>query len=201
MGITAREGGTIKLIPEELYEAVCGSVIDLGTHEDTTYGKRQRKVMIGFEIPSLTFKTDNGEEPRVIGKAYTLSLRDKANLRKDLESWRGKKFTDDELLGFDLKKIIGVSAQIQVIHNTTKKGKKYAWISTLMKCKVALKLQREAQYFSFEDSMTAIPGNIPEWIVKIIQSSDEYTAMTAADQAPAPEEQQDASQNNDDIPF
>ncbi|MHA1379626.1 MAG: hypothetical protein ACTSRG_14730 [Candidatus Helarchaeota archaeon] len=46
-----------------------------------------------------------------------MSLHAKATMRKFLESWRGKKFTKEELEGFDLQKILGKPCQLQIIHS------------------------------------------------------------------------------------
>ena len=40
-----------------------------------------------------------------VARVYTLCLHERAALRKDLESWRGRKFTEQELDGFDLEKL------------------------------------------------------------------------------------------------
>ena len=44
---------------------------------------------------------DNGRRFQ-LRKDYKNSLHEKAGLRKDLEAWRGRRFTDAELAGFDL---------------------------------------------------------------------------------------------------
>jgi hypothetical protein len=50
----------------------------------------------------------------IIAKQFTLSLNEKANLRADLASWRGRDFTPEEIRGFDLKNILGHWAMISV---------------------------------------------------------------------------------------
>jgi hypothetical protein len=72
---------------------------------------------------------ENGK-PFSCSKKYTASLNEKATLRHDLESWRGRAFTQEELKGFDLEKVIGVNAQVMVMHNT-KDGKTYANVATV----------------------------------------------------------------------
>ena len=42
---------------------------------------------------------------RTISATYTLSLGERSNLRKMLESWRSRAFTPEELQGFDLEKV------------------------------------------------------------------------------------------------
>jgi hypothetical protein len=56
-----------------------------------------------------------------VGKWYTASIGEKANLRKDLVNWRGREFTDDELKGFDVKKLLGVPCMLSLTPND--KGK------------------------------------------------------------------------------
>ena len=55
-----------------------------------------------------------------------------ANVRKDLESWRGKPFTSDEIdHGFDVEILYGVNCLIGVKH-TEKSGKTYANVSAIL---------------------------------------------------------------------
>jgi hypothetical protein len=63
---------------------------------------------------------------------YTASLFEKANLRKHLESWRGRKFTDDELKEFELENLIEANCQIQVIHNIGNNGIVYANVQAIV---------------------------------------------------------------------
>jgi hypothetical protein len=68
----------------------------------------QRKIRLTFELPTelKVFDEEKGEQPTVLGKKYTLSLSEKAFLRKDLESRRGKQFTEEEMKGFDIAKLV-----------------------------------------------------------------------------------------------
>jgi len=71
--------------------------------------------------------------PFLVTQIYTLSLHEKANLRKDLESWRGRPFSEEELKGFDLERLIGVPALVNVIHVKSKNdGKVRARLSSIM---------------------------------------------------------------------
>lgn len=49
-----------------------------------------------------------------------------------LESWRGKPFTPEELAGFDLKNVLGLSCFVGVVHET-KGDKTYANLASVMK--------------------------------------------------------------------
>ena len=66
----------------------------------------------------------------LISKTYTASMHEKAALSKDLESWRGRAFTDEERDGFDLKKVLGQPCLLNVIHEN-KGGTVYANIASV----------------------------------------------------------------------
>jgi len=106
--------------PEGLHQAVCVDVVDLGL-KSGPFGEKH-KVEIRWQTDTENEDTHRRFQLR---KWYTLSLHEKANLRKDLECWRGRKFSDAELQGFDLEKLIGANCQLQVIHNITDDGKTY----------------------------------------------------------------------------
>jgi hypothetical protein len=53
-------------------------------------------------------------------------------MRKDLESWRGRPFTQAELEQFDLEVLLSVGAMVNVIHNV-KDGSTYANVAAVMK--------------------------------------------------------------------
>ena len=208
------EGKHFDPVPEGPHIAVCYLVADLGTHHDDRYDKDTHRVLIGWEIPDERITiTRDGEEldlPRVISQRYTLSLHEKANLRKDLEAWRGKRFTDKELGGFDLQQVLEVGCQLQVIH-TQKEEKTYANIGALMALPKGVKTpktENEPLWFSFQESTVediGIPEGMHDWIVNIIKDSQEYEALTSgaySEQGP-PEVDDDIPMGDvsEDLPF
>lgn len=120
--------------PEGPQQAVCVDVVDLGLVEqnfgsdegDATLKPMVRIVWHSAEIDPATGK------PYTISNRYTLSLHEKANLRKHLESWRGRVFTEAELDGFDLETVIGANAYIQIVHKVSGKGQTFANIASIM---------------------------------------------------------------------
>jgi hypothetical protein len=58
-------------------------------------------------------------------KNYTFSWAEKANLRADLQSWRGKPFTQEEMRRFDLKNILGAWCMLNVIEKPGSDNKMY----------------------------------------------------------------------------
>jgi hypothetical protein len=130
-------GGDFTPVAAGTHFAVCDQVVDLGKQRivSAMYGESiKHQVYIRWQIPAERVEWEKDgqkhEGPAVIGKTYTVSLSDKANLRKDLQAWRGKPFTPDELRGFDIAKLLGVPATITVTH-TEKDQKTYANVASL----------------------------------------------------------------------
>jgi hypothetical protein len=153
MGLLASEssggGGDFAMTPEGQYTARCYRIIDLGTQlvKSPVYGdKEKHQVMISWELfgtwdedqlsedGSVKHKAgspivmDDGR-PFSIHKTYTVSLAENSALRPHLEAWRGKKFTTEELAGFELSKVLGQYCTVQVVHDETGK---YANVQTIM---------------------------------------------------------------------
>ena len=113
--------------PEGLHHAVAVDVIDLGVLQ-TNWGDKH-KVRLVWQIEEENAETGRRFEVR---KQYNLSLHEKATLRKDLEAWRGRKFTDEELKGFDLEKLLGANAQVQVVQDISEDGSIYANVQAVV---------------------------------------------------------------------
>ncbi len=114
----------------------------------------------------------------VISNFYTNSLHEKATLRKDLDTWRGKATDKDTI---DLIDMLGKGCQIQVIHEQ-KNDRTVAKVNTVMPLPQGTNVQAESElnYFSFEAGQE-ISEKIPEWIRHIIEKSEEYREKTAAE--------------------
>jgi hypothetical protein len=117
----------------------------MGTQKTEFQGqvKPLKKVMLQFEVhgeddsgkPLLTAKG----EPMSISKNFTLSLAEKATMRKDLQAWRGRDFTPEELRGFELKTVLGAWAMITVSKALGGNGKEYTNIVSINPVPVAIK--------------------------------------------------------------
>ena len=113
--------------PEGLWPAVCADVVDLGIQK-TPWGDAHKVELRWF----LEEKDPKTQKAFMLFKRYTLSLHEKSNLRRELETWRGRKFTSEELEGFDLEKLLGVNCQLQVIHNIKDEGETYANVQAIV---------------------------------------------------------------------
>src|SRR5262249_51879996 len=106
-------------VPPGTYLGICYQIVDLG-HQKTTYNGEVRqvhKIRMSWELPHETMADGR---PMAVSKEYTFSLSKNAHLRSDLEAWRAKPFTDEELGNVDLAKLLGFPAFITVVH---KEGK------------------------------------------------------------------------------
>lgn len=123
------DGKVFDPAPAGVHQGVCVDVIDLGILDVTWQGKtkKQHKINVAWQIAE---NRDDGK-PFLVFKRYTLSLSEKATLRKDLESWRGKAFTRDEELGFDVESVIGANCLLNIQHNV-QGDKTYANVVSIM---------------------------------------------------------------------
>lgn len=180
------EGGT--------YQAVCYSVVDLGTQFNEHFNKSLHKVIITWEIPELRIEIekDNKKQdlPRAISKIYTLSLHEKSNLCKDLVAWRGKSFTTEELEGFDVLTILGANCLLQIIQEE-RGGTTYAnvaGVSKLMKNMPKVKSESDAVTYEMKTDGWDIPEKVPDWIQQMIKKSIEYKTFHDEEKPPDNEE-------------
>jgi hypothetical protein len=97
-------------------------IIDLGTQMREYEGKvtMSRKGKFFFELhgedaEGKSLLTSDGK-PLIQSREYTISLNEKANLRRDLEAWRGKSFNEEELKGFHLKTLLGHFCMVNISH-------------------------------------------------------------------------------------
>jgi len=114
------QDGDFEPAPPGLHQAVCVDVVDLGLCKTNFGDKKQVKI-----IWQLKMRNAKGDRYQV-RQTFTQSLADKSNLRHALETWRGRPFTSQEIMGFDVEKLLGANCQIQVIHRVSAKGRTYA---------------------------------------------------------------------------
>lgn len=176
MALIVKETGGSKAPPIEAgtYPARCVGVVDLGIQHNSFNGKDQEKVLIMFELPTERITVDGMDRPRWLSARYTMSLHEKAALRKTLDAWRGKPFTQEELCGFNLADIINAPCMLTVI-NVERNGSTYANISAvskLMKGMEAPELENEAIIFDMDaENAEETKKKLPNWVQEVIEQS------------------------------
>lgn len=192
MAIMAKESGgdDFILVPEGTHLAICNMVVDLGLQE-TNYGHKHQ-VFIRWELPEE--RTE--DRPMIIHQFYTLSLSDKANLRRDLQSWRGKAFTKEELDGFDVGNVLGSCCQVTVTHNETPK-KTYANIASVAGWPKGMpKPKAENKLLLYDDDNNTY-ARLPEWL----QTKIDIQLPSHEDVAREPGSAETEIDLDDEIPF
>lgn len=187
-------------------------ILDLGTQKVEWQGaiKMQRKLMFSFELhgednEGQPLTTTDGK-PLMISKRYTMSLGEQSTLRKDLESWRGKKFTAEELMGFDLNVLLGKFAMCNVTHND-REGKTYANLSGLSQVPAALKKLpeptgvNELLIFSLDEFDQAKFDGLSDGLKEIIKKSAEWRGTNGEPVSVDDVNATLASIKDDDMPF
>lgn len=221
MPITASDKGGQEFtpIPAGTHHAVCYGVVDLGTQPNSNpQYPDYRKVCVLWEVPGeraeFPDKNDKSKKvnrPRAISAIYTLSLSEKANLRKILESWRAKPFNHDELAGFDISKLIGANCFLTIVHNPGRganAGKLYAnvaGVSALPKTMPKVAPENDQLYFSLSDfgstEEVEFPPHMPEWLVNKVKGCRELMEAQEKSSNPPPAHKQADQEEDDNIPF
>ena len=170
--------------------ARCIRVIELGTQKKEYQGQTswKRQTLIVWELPhSLMVEGDHAGKPFTISQFYTASLGEKANLRRDLESWRGRAFTQEELNGFDQRNVLGKPCMLTLIDRDGKV--RVGGVSAIPRDPatkqplIAVPPQvNESLFYDIDEHSDAIWEKLSDGIKKLIQQSKEWQERNAPPQ-------------------
>lgn len=189
--------------PAGTHLAVCYRFIDLGTQETEYQGqkKHQRKVLMGWELPDELMEDG---KPFVIQQRYTWSMSDKAKLRADLESWRGRAFEEKDFGTFNIKNVLGKPCVLTIVH-TVKNGKTYANIAAVGKPMKGMNSPQPVnpiQYFSLEDFDATVYATLSQGLQAVVAKSPEFQKLTNGHHDEGEPEQRPGEHDDGlDIPF
>jgi hypothetical protein len=207
-------GGSFKPVPAGLHLARCYRIIDLGTQKSEYEGKVNflRKIKVVWEVhgtddDGTPIVTDKGE-PFIITKDYTLSWGEKANLRKDLQAWRGKPFSEDEQRRFELKNVLDRWCMINVQHKPRRTGDGvYANVMGVTPVASALKGTpmpkgfNPAQMFTLGEPDMDMFETFGDYLKEQIKQSPEWKALFASSPETKTSKGADDDFGDDEIPF
>jgi hypothetical protein len=193
MGTTARDTGngqgTFLPAPAGTHRATCYMVVDLGTQETSFNGVADEKdqILLAWELADEVMADGR---PFTLNRIFTLSLHQQSALRPFLESWRGRAFTEEEAKGFDVAKLIGVPAQLVVVHKEGKgrdgQPRTFANVAAAIPLGKGqarpTDLHNEKFVLSLDDKV--IPESCPFWVADKIRKSKQYEAGGFDDMAP-----------------
>lgn len=203
--IAKETSGVFETAPAGTHAARCFALIDMGTQKDTFEGRTSvaRKVSLRFELPmELQTTGEYAGQPFQLSKMFTLSLHKKAGLRAALESWRAKPFNEEELKGFDLRKILGATCMISVIHSDAGKANISTISAALKGMTIPTQINRTMYLeLTTEDFSQQIYDELGKWTQDKIAESPEYKALKSGKPLAAEEESGSQWPTDDDIPF
>ncbi len=208
MGRYAQEtgGGNFQHAPIGTHAARCIKLVDLGTQQGDYQGTitHKNQVLIMWELPNEMMETENGPKPFIVSKFYTNSLHEKANLRHDLTTWRGRDFTEEEGARFDLQSILGHACLLSIVpKGNGKEGVKVAGVMKLPKGQETPPAVNPPRAFWLDEFDNAAFDELSDGIKKIIVKSPEYQEAIGAKPARSQPSSKGGSFDDldSDIPF
>lgn len=231
MGLTLKsDSKEFEALPEGQHLGVCYKIIDQGSRNETyprdaepnsENTKKRKTIHVTWEVPEQ--KMADGR-PMSISKTYTASLNENATLYKDLVTWRGRSFSKEELDGFDLDKMIGAPADLEVEHNKDGKARIRAIfkpdefkITETINAGIIFDLDVYCEEFSSDSTeetkaMCDIYEDLPDWQQNLIEESFELqgakesgtsfeTSKPSSGLADLAKDEPTKEVTEDDIPF
>jgi len=218
MSLTLTEStATFELPPAGPQAARCIRLIDLGSQPTEYQGevRNSRKVLLTWR---LSERRSDGEV-FTVSRRFTASLHEKSALRAFLKAWRGRDFTPDELAAFDLRKLLGAPALLNLAQSQ-RNGRDYVDIVSVSPIPKGMQAppplgDSEGVLFDISDRTTHHHlQDLSERLQEQIKDSPEWRALNtaaisasrpaapAARTAPPPARPAPAAEfEADDIPF
>lgn len=130
MKISKKDGGDFVPHDEGSFRAVCVDVTPL-KKQMSKFGER--------EVFQLVFETsappmEDGSPRCVWSRGFTPSLNEKSNFRKFLRQWRGRDLTPAEEVEFDTETLIGVPANLVIVHEHGENDQFFSNIAACTRC-------------------------------------------------------------------
>jgi len=154
------EARDFEAIPTGVQPGVCSAIHDLGMQEGYG-GKPTHQVVLVWELEERRTEGEFSGQRFIVTKKYTASLNERANLNKDLESWRGKSFTPEERAGFELDVLLNVNCNLNMVEKTSGSGKTFVNVASITGLHKGQKKMKPEQ-----------PGYTPNWILGLINGDD-----------------------------
>lgn len=168
-------------MPAGQYLAVCVGVYDLGEQYSEKYKNYSPKIMISFDIPTVTIEVDGKQEPRQLSKEFTISGKNNSKLRAFISSWNGVQYSDEAFGEFDPLTQVGKPAMINVLLNETGE---YANIDTIMPLFPGLAAPTTStplKVWDMDNWDDKAFGELPGWVQDKIKKSTQYQKEHAPD--------------------
>ena len=173
-------GNNFEACPTGMQPAVCSAVHNLGTQPGWQGQGTRHMIALVFELAERQKEGDFAGKRFIRSVAWTATLGERANLRKNLESWRGKSFTPDEIKRFDVRTVNGKNCTLNLVEKQSSSGRTCVVIDAILPpIKGQEKLAPEQ------------PGFMPDWM------AEKYFSDADTNPSSIPS----ADDFDDDIPF
>lgn len=187
-------GGEFKRVPAGTHLAVCTLVANIGLQPGSAmYPGEKLKIVFRWEVPGerVEYEKDGKtvEGPLTISQTLTASMHPESNMRKMLESWRGKKFTDEEAGKFDVSTVLGKPCLLNVTESE-KGGKTYSnvsGVSPLIKGMAAPAAENPLVLFDPDTATQAQYEALPKWIKEKVSNAVQPKTEAQVDEERAAE--------------
>ena len=185
------DGGSFEPHAAGQFAARCVDVLNMGEKVEQ-FGDHPQKLVKKCALVFVTGEKRDDGNPDTVSVEFTVSMGERANLRRFLEDWRGKSYTDEEAdAGVPIHKLEGQPALITVEHKKSSKKRLYAKIKAVQ----PLPKQMQASAPTSEGYKRA------EWWG---ERKKEYAAgakLFKENAATMPDEVTEPDDNSDDLPF
>lgn len=174
MKIKDRAKPALPPVPAGQYLAVCVGVYDLGEQYSEKFKNYSPKIMISFDIPTLTIEVEGKQEPRQLSREFTISGKNNSKLRAFISSWNGTQYSDEAFGEFDPLTQIGKPAMINVLLNETGE---YANIDTIMPLFPGLPAPTSPtplRVWDMDNWDDKAFEDLPAWVQEKIKKSSQY---------------------------
>ncbi len=188
--VQENKGQDFERVPCGMKHAVAARLYDLGYQAGYKGGRPYHKYVLLWELEDRYTKGEMAGQRFRVTKIYTATFGTSSmpsNLRKDLENWRGRAFTAEELSHFDLDNVLGHVCTLNLVEDV-KGDKKYAKISAVLPPMKKEKMTVET------------PADfVPDWVQEMI---DNMLPLEAAENwAPATTSTAVSAETTDEPPF
>ena len=193
-------GGDFPILDENGYPARVYSIVDIGIH-NTKHGDKHQ-VIISWELP---LEIGDDGRPYALSKFETLSLHEKANLRKLIEAMKGKipaeKLEDQDFIDNLFLKVLGTPAMLSVSQYKNKDGYLRNGIEGVGKLMKGVELPpaiNEPVLFDMDHFDQSVYKKLPEWQQKLVDIGKEGYQNLYGNQEPPKDNIPDLDSDNDD---
>lgn len=171
-----------KLPPVEpgVYIAVCVHSIDLGEqlceYKDKS-SSYNNQVQLVFELIDETIEIDGKQEPRTLSRTFNFTQSKNGGLRKFVQSWMGKTFSDEAFAEFDTNDLVGMPAQLSVVLS---ESGEYANIDAIMQLPKGMAAPTPVSQlirYDIEPWDDAAFAALPDWAQEKVKKSTQYQKL------------------------